>query len=282
MSSLKKIIKRSYTKQVRPIPLFYKKVESVKEVKYPPLVIIHGLMGNFRNFSTFYTNKIVKENRDIYAIDVRNHGSSPWDPRMDYEAMKEDLKVFLSERNLEEIDLLGFSMGGKLAMNFALDDENSNKIRKLIIGDVAPVHYELNESTIPKTIYALDKLNLNELKTRQAIDQELSKDITSKDERAFLLTNLVFKDDKVGWRVNLRTIIDNLKTLMSFPSDFHQFEKPTLFLKGTRSPLVAEKFYPEIEKKFSNYKIVEFETGHWLHAEQPQKFLNEVTQFINQ
>jgi len=64
----------------------------------------------------------------------------------------------LKERNLEEIDLMGFSMGGKVAMNVALDEINSKKIRKLIIGDVAPVNYELNESTVPKTIFALDKL----------------------------------------------------------------------------------------------------------------------------
>ena len=80
---LKKFNKRNYSKDIKPIPLFYKKIEALKEIKYPPLVIvkkntkkkikkkkiflsnqIHGLMGNFRNFSTFYSNKLVKENRN--------------------------------------------------------------------------------------------------------------------------------------------------------------------------------------------------------------------------
>jgi len=120
------------------------------------------------------------------------------------------------------------------------------------------------------------------LKNRNEIDEELSKEIKSKDERAFLLTNLLFKEDKISWRVNLRTIVDQIKTIMSFPDNDNQFTGPTIFLKGLKSPLVAEKFYPEIEKKFTNFEMIEFNTGHWLHAEEPQKFLQEVTKFINQ
>jgi pimeloyl-ACP methyl ester carboxylesterase len=66
---------------------------------------------------------------------------------------------FVSEKGLQEgFDLLGFSMGGKVAMTFSLDEVCQDSVRKLIIGDVSPVKYDFKESTIPKTIFALTKL----------------------------------------------------------------------------------------------------------------------------
>jgi esterase len=123
---------------------------------------------------------------------------------------------------------------------------------------------------------------LNEFKERKEIDEALSKDIPSKEERSFLLTNLIFKDEKISWRVNLKTILENLETLLSFPdTKSADFKNPTLFLKGNKSPLVSEKFYGEIKEKFPNSKVVDFNTGHWLHAEDPEKFLKVLSEFIN-
>jgi esterase len=81
--------------------------------------------------------------------------------------------------------------------------------------------------------------------------------------------------------VNLKTISENLETLLSFPETSGSFKSPTLFLKGNKSPLIAEKFYGVIKEKFPNSNVVDFNTGHWLHAEDPEKFLNVLSEFIN-
>ena len=99
----------------------------------PPLLIAHGLFGSARNWGVIA--KRLAETRPVVAVDMRNHGDSPWDEVHDYPAMAGDLAEVIDGR----WDVLGHSMGGKAAMVLALT--HPEKVNRLVVADIAPVAY---------------------------------------------------------------------------------------------------------------------------------------------
>ena len=83
-----------------------------------PLIILHGLFGSLDNWLTLA--KYWAENYEVWLIDQRNHGKSPHADEHSYELMAQDLKKFMEENHIENPIILGHSMGGKTAMEFAI------------------------------------------------------------------------------------------------------------------------------------------------------------------
>ena len=83
--------------------------------------------------------KLWSEDYYVIAVDVRNHGKSFHSDTMTFEAMNDDINLILAQENLSEFCLMGHSMGGKIAMNYAA--AFPQKVKKLIIVDVAPYAY---------------------------------------------------------------------------------------------------------------------------------------------
>src|SRR4051812_27563902 len=104
-----------------------------------PLIILHGLFGSSDNWLT--QAKVFSNHYKVYTVDLRNHGHSPHDDAFDYNAMVDDLLEFIRDNQLHNPIMLGHSMGGKAAMNFAL--AHGDMIEKLIIVDIAPRFYDL-------------------------------------------------------------------------------------------------------------------------------------------
>ena len=101
--------------------------------------------------------------------------------------------------------------------------------------------------------------------------------------RGFLLQNLVNAEDGLAWRVPLDALADNMPELLGFPEprDAERYEGPALFVTGGRSDYVGPEHHAGILRLFPNAR---FETipdaGHWVHAEQPQNFLEVVGSFL--
>ncbi len=80
----------------------------------PPVLIAPGLFGSARNWGAIA--KRLSDTREVRAVDMRNHGESPWAPLHDYPSMADDLAQVLEVPS----DVIGHSMGGKAAMVLAL------------------------------------------------------------------------------------------------------------------------------------------------------------------
>jgi pimeloyl-ACP methyl ester carboxylesterase len=80
---------------------------------FPPLIILHGLLGSSDNWHSF--GKIFGEHFRTFVLDARNHGRSPHSDVFNYHAMSEDVVEFVRQKNLSSVSLLGHSMGGKTA-----------------------------------------------------------------------------------------------------------------------------------------------------------------------
>jgi esterase len=240
-----------------------------------PLIILHGLFGSADNWMT--QARMLGEHFHVYTVDQRNHGLSPHSPDQDYLAMTEDLNDFLAQRGLQKAIILGHSMGGKTAMNFAL--KYPTKVSKLIVVDIMPKAYPVHHD---KILEGLKAMPLKELTSRNQADEVLSKYVDEPDVRQFLLKNLSrAQEGGFVWKINLAAIDQNIEEMTAGLVVSGQYTGSTLFIIGERSNYYAFGDEKLIQKYFPNYKLVEMETGHWVQAEKPKEFVDVVQNFLN-
>jgi pimeloyl-ACP methyl ester carboxylesterase len=244
--------------------------------KGQPFLILHGYFGMSDNWKTLGNQ--FSENYEVHLIDQRNHGRSFHSDEFDYELLAEDLYAYIQHYKLEKVLLLGHSMGGKVAMLFAVT--YPELVDKLIIADISPKYYEPHHQPI---LAALNSVNFSLHNTRSKVEEVLR--IYMKDEGVlqFMLKN-VFRKNKqtLAFRFNLHSLtVNNSEVGEALPS-FTHFDGPTLFLKGENSNYITSEEIPLINAHFANAKIVTVKNaGHWLHAENPTQFYSEVISFLN-
>jgi esterase len=242
----------------------------------PPLAILHGLFGSGRNWTSIAQG--LAPQHHVIALDLRNHGASPWAEKMGYGEMAEDVHASLSARSYEPYALLGHSMGGKIAMMAAL--QHPEMVERLIVADIAPVSYTMRHLG---EIQAMRRLDLTGIQRRSQADVALASAIPDAAERAFLLQNLIFDNGGARWRLNLEAIEQGMPALVDFPAipAGRIYEGPALFLAGGRSDYVQPAYEPAIRRFFPKAEIARIDkAGHWLHAEEPAEFLAIAERFL--
>ena len=239
-----------------------------------PLIILHGLFGMLDNWVTL--GKRFSEDFEVFLIDQRNHGKSPHSIDISYPLMAEDLAEFISEHKIVNPSIIGHSMGGKIAMQYALN--YTNDINKLIIADIAPRWYDANQLDI---INALRLINPANLKTRQEAADILNNENVKPQISFFLLKNLERNGNIFSWKFNLAAIANNIEKLSVRIESHTSFIGNTLFLKGQFSNYIREEDEQYISELFPNHLTQQIpNAGHWLNAEQPDIFFEEVIRFI--
>jgi pimeloyl-ACP methyl ester carboxylesterase len=242
----------------------------------PPVAILHGLYGSARNWAGI-ARRLAQDFR-VIAFDLRNHGASPWAPTMDYPEMAEDLRAAMRTRGHRHYALIGHSMGGKVAMIAALTGKA--EIERLAVVDIAPVAYPLGHLAY---VQAMRRLDLNAVVRRSDADTALAGAIPDPVERAFLLQNLVLNDGPPRWQLNLAAIETALLALSGFPAmpPGDVYSGPALFIAGETSHYIHPDDETEIRRLFPYAQILRIaEAGHWVHAEQPEAFVNVVVPFL--
>lgn len=240
-----------------------------------PLVILHGLFGSGKNWQSLARQ--FAEKYRVYLVDLRNHGDSFHDPQMNYEVMAEDISRLISHLGIGQCSMLGHSMGGKVAMLYAL--RNPDRVSKLIVADIAPVTYEHSHSQLIEPILAVD---LGRLTGRAEADKTLAGEISEPMLRGFLLQNLVRQGGGWRWKVNWCAIQQQMHSLVDFPIESgDRSGVSTLFIRGQNSDYIDQRGLTAIRQIFINAQIVTIDhAGHWLHAEQPKEFAKLVLGFL--
>lgn len=241
-----------------------------------PIIILHGLFGSSDNWLT--QAKILSTQYNVYTVDQRNHGQSPHDDAFDYKAMVDDLLEFISDHQLKDPIILGHSMGGKAAMNFAL--AHPDKLSKLIVVDISPRAYDLEHYTI---IEGLKAIPVSTLTSRNEADEILAGYVSEPDVRQFLLKNLQRKaEGGFSWKINLPVIDEKLSNIGLDLQFSGVFDKPTLFIRGSKSRYVPDEDRTRIKEVFPRSSLVSMDTGHWVQAEKPQEFVDVVIRWLTQ
>jgi esterase len=240
-----------------------------------PLIILHGFLGSLDNWRT--ASKRLSTSYQVYSLDLRNHGESPHSELMSYPIMAEDLREFLDEHNLPEANLLGHSMGGKVAMQLAT--EHADRVSKLIVVDIAPKAYPPFQRPL---LEALRNLNVKRFKSFEEIDAALASEVHDATTRRFLMKNLV-RDASGGfrWKIDLDVIIKNYDELAKSIVVKNKFNKPACFIRAGRSKYIQDSDVPTILEIFPQAKIMAIpEAGHWVHVDAADEFLKIVKDFL--
>lgn len=239
-----------------------------------PLVILHGLFGMLDNWQTLA--KKWAEHYQVILVDLRNHGHSPHVPEFNYQLMLDDLEELADDLLLDDINIIGHSMGGKLSMKFA--QTYPELINKLIVADIGPKKYPVHHQQI---INGLESVPMDQVKSRQEVKEHLKPYIHEEQTIQFFLKNLYWREKgKLDWRFNLSAIANNINYVGEELLQ-NEFNGPTLFIRGGNSSYVLDTDIPEIQTVFPNSEIATIpNAGHWLHAENPQMFFDEVHKFL--
>lgn len=252
--------------------LYYRNIEGGKQ----PLLVLHGVFGSSDNWLTM-GKKLAEAGYNVYLLDQRNHGRSPHLPEMNYPSMASDLREFIEEKALENPILIGHSMGGKTVMEYV--SRYPRDVSQLIVVDIAPKAYKPHHGRL---LEGLSAIPLEQLQSRKEADEILSGYEPILSVRQFLLKNLYTKEGGAyAWRLNLPVIKRDMIEISKPVTSATPLDLKTLFIKGEKSNYILEEDKEAIRQMFPNAQIIGIEdAGHWVHAEQPNRFLSAVLNFL--
>jgi len=242
----------------------------------PSLIILHGLFGMSDNWLTIARR--IAEKHTVYIPDQRNHGQSAHDPEFNYRVLLEDLNELVNRQNLKQIRLIGHSMGGKVAMLYAL--EYPEQVDKLAIIDIAPKTYQRPMfRTFLKQLLAID---LRGLESRTQADQCLAEKIKEAPIRQFLLKNLYRDQSKsFQWRLNLLSLFNNIEAILNGDDIQGYWDHPALFVRGGQSDYILDSDLPRIKEIFRQAKLETIQKAtHWVHADAPEQLCDALKNYL--
>ncbi|MGY9046036.1 esterase [Puniceibacterium antarcticum] len=238
----------------------------------PPLLIVHGLYGSARNWGVIA--KRLSDDRQVIAVDLRNHGDSPWTDSHSYRDMADDLAEVIAAHG-GRADVMGHSMGGKAAMVLALTHPDA--VSRLIVADIAPVAYDHSQIQHVRAMQAVD---LSQVERRSDAVAQLAEHVADPALQAFFTQSLDVKDKR--WKLNLDLLAQEMPGILDFPQIDAQFDHPTLFLSGADSDYVQADHRPAIRALFPKARFAKIPgTTHYLHAEKPRDFEASVRAFLD-
>ena len=241
-----------------------------------PMLVLHGFLGmsdNWRSMGNQWAAHF-----EVHLIDLRNHGRSFHSDAFSYADMAADLTAYCDHHQLQQVIVLGHSMGGNITILFAKN--YPELLKKIIIVDIVPKEYKPQHNYILESLKSLD---FKTIKSRNDADFQLSKLISDERIRQFLLKNLYWKDqDTLGLKINLDILYDFKNKLSLILKEDFSFNNPTLLIHGENSDYVNESDYELMNSFFKNLEIIKVPSAaHWVHADNPKFFLEKTINFLN-
>lgn len=241
-----------------------------------PIIILHGLFGMLDNWRTLARS--LENTYQCILVDLRNHGRSPDDAEMNYSVMADDVLELINDLQMEQPVIMGHSMGGKVAMQFAF--LYPKRLSKLIVVDIAPRKYPPHHDEVISAIEAIQP----EALTDRSQAEEVLRSHLGDDEATiqFLLKNISRKPEGgFEWKANMPVLIAEYDSLMAEVTSDTPFTMPVLYVKGAKSNSISPADEDQIRDLFPNSTLVTIpDAGHWVHADQPAALLDVVLSFL--
>ncbi len=247
-----------------------------------PMVILHGLFemsDTWVGFARHWSEKFC-----VVLPDLRNHGRSPHSPEHNSQVMADDVFELTQELNFQNINLIGYSMGARVAMNFT--QRFPELVEKLIVIDMAPDAYApedfLGEHILAGSVSKILDINPAQYSSREEILSQVQKIINEPRLTGLIMKNIKKAEGKYSWKFNASALKNYISNLRSYPIDIDkQISVPTLFIRAENSPYIAEKQINLINRVFTNHELVTISgTTHFLQVERPVELMQIIEQFI--
>jgi pimeloyl-ACP methyl ester carboxylesterase len=251
--------------------MLYSKIEGAGQ----PLLILHGFLGMSDNWKTLAAQ--FAADFQVHILDLRNHGRSLHSKEFSYEIMVQDVFEYCQAHNLENINIIGHSMGGKVAMLLAT--MHPELVDKLIVADIGPKFYPQHHQDI---LAGLNAVDFSIKPSRNEVEEIMAKYIPDFGTRQFLMKNLYWQEPgQLAFRFNLAVFNTKMDEIgVPLPENLI-FEKPTLFIRGGNSNYILDSDFENIKYHFPTATVETIpNAGHWLHAENPVLFYQMVISFL--
>ncbi|URJ25382.1 alpha/beta fold hydrolase [Candidatus Blochmannia ocreatus (nom. nud.)] len=235
-----------------------------------PIVMIHGLFGDLSNLNIIAEN--LAQLYYVVQIDMRNHGRSPHEWSMSYSVMVEDVIKLLDKLSIRKCIVIGFSMGGKVAMQLSL--LAPCRVSRIIIIDIAPIKYDNHMHD--DIFHAIECVNISGVISRIDAQHIMQKELYDLHMVLFLLKYFC----QGFWRFNFLSIRDNYHYISDW--DIHQLWRgPALFIKGALSTYIKDCDIKYIYRQFPKAQICTVPNAkHWVHRDNPSYLLDKINKFI--
>lgn len=238
------------------------------------LVVLHGLFGSSDNWQTLA--KRWAESAEVILVDQRNHGKSPRDPEFNYDLLADDLLELVYDLRLTDVHLLGHSMGGKTALRFA--QRHPELVANLVVADIGPWEYPMHHDLI---VEALSTAGEEALSSRKSAEAHLAQFIEEPGIRQFLMKNLYWRTKTaLDWRMNVPVLKSHMPEIhAALPKQ--EVDVPVHYYRGTASKYIRDEDVQRLGEWSPDYTMTDFEgAGHWLHAENPEKFYLQIRNLL--
>lgn len=247
--------------------------------KGDPVLLLHGFTGSKENWNSL--GEALSENYQVIKIDLPGHGKTKSEA-VSMEQCCHHLKEFLKYIKVEEAHVIGYSMGGRLALSFAMTFPEF--VKSLVL-----------ESSSPGLQSA------EERKQRQDRDEKLAQRILNEGVESFVQfwENIPLFDTQKSLPSAVRQEIqqerlsqqaqglaDSLRFMgtgsqASWWKDLKQVKIPSLLLVGELDPKFV-KIGQEMNENMSQSEIIIFKgVGHSIHVEAEDQFNEKVKHFLN-
>ncbi|KAH3903136.1 related to Abhydrolase domain-containing protein IMO32 [Saccharomycodes ludwigii] len=280
---------------IQTVPLAYEthKYSDNSDELHSPLIVLHGLFGSKASNRTMARKLKETLKRNVYCLDLRNHGDSPHISRHDYPAMAADVERWIHDFGKSTFKknkpiIVGHSMGAKCAMSVVLRKPNLCKM--LCVIDNAPVA-TMPTIQFPRYVKQLLKIvhdpNVHTNKQCLEILDKVEKNPVVKN---FLMTVLTkYKDPETGLiryksKIPLGILNDAITkgniSNWEFNSWIHRWNGPSLFIRGTKSSYCCDEYLVDVGRFFPNFEVFDIEGTHWVNTEKPDECASAITNFV--
>lgn len=241
-----------------------------------PLLVIHGLFGMGDNWGS-HARHWSTLGMEVHLLDMRNHGRSPHTASHTYLEMVADVLDYMARHQMNSVNILGHSMGGKVAMELAT--KHPSRVTRMIVVDIAPKVYPPHHQPI---LDAMHSLNFDTITSRTEADRMLEPMLADWGIRQFLLKNLEWKEHKkLGWKFNFQVLESQIERVGAGLSAHDHYAGASLFVRGLRSGYIKDEDLVQILEHFPLAQLESIEgAGHWVHAEKPDEFRAAVDEFL--
>jgi pimeloyl-ACP methyl ester carboxylesterase len=239
-----------------------------------PLVCLHGFLGSGDNLWPLADS--LKASHQAWLLDLRGHGRSPHGRPYTLEGMADDVAETLRDRGLDQVDVVGHSLGGKVAMALAL--RQPALVRRIVIADITMAQAQ------PYFGFLLDAMEatpVSTFTTRQEAEPYLREAEPVMETRRFLLKNLIpVEGGGFKWRFDLEGLRDDHPHVLAQVLDAPPFNGPALLIHGTRSELVTPEGVELTRRHFPALRVLDLPGGHWIHVDAKAQFNAAVAEFL--
>ena len=238
------------------------------------VLLLHGLFGQGSNLRS--VARALENEFRVHCLDLPDHGRSLWLRHTSLEAYAQAVIRWMSEQQLARAHIIGHSLGGKVAMQLALNHRES--LSSLVVADISPVRYS---GAHEKILAAMASVEAQRCQTRTEAEGILAKVIDDPSVIGYLMMSLTRADGYYEWKLNLRGLSSGYEQLRAVPSGSRAFDGPTLFVKGSDSQYIQAEHESEISRRFPRSNLIAIEgAGHWVHVDQPQAFCHAVREHL--